>query len=160
MKKIHRRWSRLQKAILEELETTKDKLMRPDTLSFLVANRYAPEKIWRLKDVKEPLAYALASNIHRKKELVRNMFSASFSRALRLLEAKGEIQLVKGRFDGNVENNSFVYYRIITPQPRVTLVVHRKSQYYGKKSPDVSRFLDIVNEVKFGASSDVNNNKR
>ena len=142
-----RRMSKLQSIILDELTKSSDKVAYPSNLSYAVASRYAPNKFWRLKDVKEPLAYALCRSIHQKKELIRNDFSASFSRSLRDLEKKHLIQLVKGRFEGEVENTDYIYYRIKTPQPRVTLIVHYESPYFGKESPDVSRFIDICNEI-------------
>lgn len=98
---MKRRLSRLQKIILEELASYRDsKTADISGLSFAVAKRYAPEKIWRLEDVrvKYPEAYALARSLHRKDELVRNEFSASFSRSLRNLEEKGLVQLVRGRY--------------------------------------------------------------
>ena len=156
----HRRFSLLQRIILEELGKAKDKTMNPSSLSYVVAERYAPETFWKLKNVKEPLAYALASNLHRKKELIGNKFSATFSRSLRNLEKKELIQLVKGQFEGKVENDIYAYYRIKTTQPRVTLVVHHQSPYFGRQAPDVDRLIDIVNEVKFNIPRDVNNKNK
>ena len=146
---MQRRLSELQKVILEELNKAKNKVMNPSNLSYAVASRYAPDKIWRLKDCKEPMVYAVARSCHRNKECIKNVFSASFSRALKNMEEKKLVQLVRGLFEGKIEGDSYMYYRIKTPQPRITLVIHHESPYFGKEAPDVDRLIDICNEIKF-----------
>ena len=144
---VKRRLSRLQKIILEELASYRDsKTADVSGLSFVVAKRYAPEKMWRLEDVrvKRPEIYAFCRSLHRKDELVRNEFSASFSRSLRSLEEKGLVQLVRGKY---VYKDDDWYYRIHTTQPRVTFVVHYESPYFGKKNPDIEFILDIVKNI-------------
>ena len=50
---MKRRLSRLQKIILEELASyRRSKTADVSGLSFAVAKRYAPEKMWRLEDVR------------------------------------------------------------------------------------------------------------
>jgi len=144
---VKQRLSRLQKIILEELASYRDsKTADVSGLSFAVAKRYAPEKMWRLEDLrtKNPEIYAFARSLHRKDETIRNEFSASFSRSLRSLEEKGLVQLVRGKY---VYKDDGWYYRIHTTQPRITFVVHHESPYFGKKNPDIEFILDIVKSL-------------
>jgi len=144
---VKRRLSHLQKIILEELASYRNsKTADVSGLSFAVAKRYAPEKMWRLEDLltKHHEIYAFARSLHRKDELVLNEFSASFSRSLRNLEEKGLVQLVRGKY---FYKDDGWYYRIHTTQPRITFVVHHESLYFGKKNPDIEFILDIVKSV-------------
>ncbi len=73
------RLSRLQRIILGELEGCNAlKTARIENLSLKVARKYAPDKIWRLEDLRDTAMYALAKSMHRKSETVRNTFSAAF----------------------------------------------------------------------------------
>jgi hypothetical protein len=144
----NQRLSKLQRIILEELASYRDsKTADVSGLSFAVAKRYAPEKMWRLEDVhvKRPEIYAFCRSLHRKGELIRNEFSASFSRSLRSLEEKGLLQLVRGKY---FYKDDGWYYRIYTTQPRITFVVHYESPYFGKKDPDIEFIIDIVNSMR------------
>jgi hypothetical protein len=140
------RYSRLQNIILEELGAFPDKVARPEDLSIRTANRYDPEKVWRLQDCR-PEIKAFARRLHRKQELVQNIFSVSFSRALRSLERKRVIQLVKCKWESKMEDGKWVFYRLHTPQPRVTLVVHHESRYFNRGFPDIERFVDICADI-------------
>lgn len=157
------RYSKLQNIILRELSIFPDKVAHPEDLSLKVAKIYAPEKIWRLEDCR-PEIKVLAQKLHRKTELVRNIFSVSFSRALRSLEQKGKVKLVKGKWTSRMENGIWTFYRLKTPQPRVTLVVASDSPYFKSSTPDIDRFIEICNscfKVKYAdVSTHVNNNQR
>ena len=137
------RMSKLQRIVLEELASyRKSKTADIGGLSLAVAKRYAPKKIWRLEDVR-PEIHAFARSLHRKDEIIRNEFSASFSRSLRSLEEKGLVQLVRGKY---VYRNG-AYYRIHTTQPRITFIVHHESPFFGKKNPDIEFILDIIKSL-------------
>jgi hypothetical protein len=142
------RLSQLQRVILEELASIREsKTASPEALSIKVAERYSPEKVWRLENC-DPLLRGLARSIHKKRELVNNNFSASFSRSLRNLEKKGLIQLIKGKFELDWKAEHVSVYRIHTPQPRVTLVVHHDSRYFGNSVADAQFIADIVKELR------------
>jgi len=144
------RLSKLQRIILDELEHSRESMTSsPELLSLRVAKRYAPEKIWSLEECKRknPELYPLARAIHKQDELVRNEFSASFSRSLRNLEKKGLIQLVKGKYELRHEKEGLVYYRLLTYQPRITFIVHNKSRYFGHPNPDIKFIADIVDSI-------------
>lgn len=121
----------------------------PEDLSLRVAKRYALDNVWSLDKVKKkyPNDYHVIKLLHRKDELVRNVFSASFSRSLKNLEKKGLVQLVRGHYRQKYENGEFVYYRIITTQQRISFIVHHKSPYFGRDNPDIDFLCDVVKSI-------------
>ena len=160
------RLSKLQELLLEELSKTKDKCSSPEALSLRVANRYKPGSVWRLADlVKELIALrmssehvemgcAIAQSHHKKEELVRNKFSATFSRSLRNLDKKGLVQLIKGQFKWDPDDPG-VIRRIATKQPRIALIIHNESPYFGDRAADANRIVNAAHSQHYNL--DVNN---
>ncbi len=154
------RLSELQRIIIEELSKTKDKCSLPETLSLRVAKRYDSTAVWSLVGLEEKLkakgsppeliemALSFGSGIHRKKELVKNKFSATFSRSLRNLEQKGLVHLIKGQFKGDAENPK-VIYRVVTKQPRISLVVHKDSPYFGDTAADANWIVNFAQSLNY-----------
>ena len=152
--------------ILEELSQTKDKCSSPEALSLRVAKRYKPGSLWRLADFRKDLiatgmpsehvnmGCVIAETLHRKDEVVKNKFSATYSRSLRNLAQKGLVQLIKGQFRWNPDNPRLIR-RITTKQPRITIVIHHESPYYGDMAADANRIIKAAQSLNYNLN--VNN---
>jgi len=147
--------SKLQLAILEVLESRPDKCAGVGSLSYEVAKRYNESRaFWKLSNIdlsrpEGPLLYRIASSVHRKEELIRNVFSAAFSRALKGLERRGLVQLQRASYDieyeerdGKICAKLYVVHK--GRRPRVKFVVHKESKYFGLDVPQAHRFMDVL----------------
>lgn len=129
-----------------------------ELLSRAVFRRYVPPpKPWgpaeRELVAKLPPEYAYlarqVSDQNRSHPLIPNPFSASFSRSVRGLERRGLVQLQRESWAYRRDATGQKRVRVIrVEQPRVKLVVHRNSKFFGEKMPSVHLFVNMVDSLR------------